>query len=184
MPTHRLARDRAVLLVIDVQERLVAAMPPAVAEAVVKNTVTLIEGAARLGLPIIASEQYPKGLGRTVAAVETALAAAGQAVRRIEKVEFSIAPHLVDMPLPENPQWIVAGMECHVCVLQTARDLAASDVYVVADAVCSRTDANYRVGLEIARGEGCVVTSTETALFDLIGRAGTDDFKAIAKLVK
>ena len=73
----RLERDRAVLLVVDIQDRLIAAMPPAIAEQTVKNTAILIEAAARFGMPIVCSEQYPKGLGKTVAAVEIALSAAG-----------------------------------------------------------------------------------------------------------
>src|SRR5688572_15965286 len=186
-----LARDRAVLLVIDIQERLTAAMPPAIAEQTVRNAVILVEAAARLGVPIVWSEQYPKGLGKTVAAIDGALAAAsaaGARVHRVEKLEFSLAPHLgrPDLGLPEAPQWILAGMETHVCVYQTARDLlgVGGSVHVVADAVCSRTKANWRIGVERLRAEAAAVTSTESVVFELLGRAGTDEFKARSKLIK
>lgn len=186
-----LTRDRAVLLVIDIQERLTAAMPPAVAEHTVRNAAILVEAAARLGVPIVWSEQYPKGLGKTVAAIDTALAAAsaaGARVHRVEKLEFSLAPHLGSpgLGLPESPQWILAGMETHVCVYQTARDLlgVGGSVHVVADAVCSRTKANWRIGVERLRSEAAAVTSTESVVFELLGRAGTDEFKALSKLIK
>jgi isochorismate hydrolase len=182
----RLARDRAVLLVVDVQDRLIAAMAPAIAELTVKHTAILIEAAARFGMPIVCSEQYPKGLGRTVAAVELALAAAGPLVRRIEKLEFSLAPHLVGLTLPDEPQWIVTGMETHICIYQTARDLLATGgvVHVVADAVCSRTKSSWRIGLDRLRAEDATITSTESVVFELLGAAGTDDFKALSRRFK
>jgi isochorismate hydrolase len=183
--THRLVPDRAVLLVVDVQDRLVAAMPADVAERTVKNTAVLVEAAHRFGIPIVASEQYPKGLGKTVAAVAAALAAAGPLVRRVEKLEFSLAGKLSGLGLPASPQWILAGMETHVCVYQTARDLIESgEVHVVADAVCSRTAANWQIGLDRMRADAATITSTEMVVFDLLGKAGTDDFKALSRLIK
>jgi len=187
-PPSRLERDRAVLLVVDIQERLIAAMQAPIAEQTVKNTAILIEAAARFRMPIVCSEQYPKGLGKTVAAVEIALGAAGATtkVQRVEKLEFSLAPHLIGLTLPDAPQWLIAGMETHVCVYQTARDLLAAGaaVHVVADAVCSRAEANWRIGIDRMRTEDATITSTETAVFDLLGRAGNDDFKALSKLIK
>jgi nicotinamidase-related amidase len=185
MISSKLTRERTVLLVVDIQERLIAAMPPDVAAATAKNTAILIEAAARFGLPIVCSEQYPKGLGKTVAAVETALGAAGN-VRRVEKLEFSLASALAPMSLPDEPQWIVTGMEAHVCVYQTARDLidAGGAVHVVSDAVCSRTKANWRIGTDRLRAGGAVITSTESVVFELLERAGTDDFRALSKLIK
>jgi len=186
MSAVRLVRERAVLLVVDLQERLLGAMPPAIGEQTVKHAAILIEAAGRLGMPIVCSEQYPKGLGKTVAALEIALAAAGSRVHRVEKLEFSLAPHLVGLTLPDEPQWIVTGTETHVCVYQTARDLLGTGgaVQVVADAVCSRTEANWRIGLDRLRAEDATITSTESVVFELLGRAGTDEFKALAKLIK
>ncbi len=182
---------RAALLVIDIQERLAPAMPDDVRERVERNTAVLIEAARRFEIPVIASEQYPKGLGRTVPSVAAALDS-GVAVDRIEKVEFSVCDAAAFAPLASKlagagrDQWIVTGMECHVCVWQTVRGLRARGgaVHVVADAVSSRSKANWRLGLELARRAGAIVTSTETVIFELLGRAGTDDFKALSKLIK
>jgi nicotinamidase-related amidase len=163
-----------------------------IAGRVIKHSAILIDAAARLGLPIVVSQQYPKGLGATVAPIEEALAAAaaaGAALHRFDKLEFSAAasPAFAALaPALRRDQWIVTGMETHVCVYQTARDLAArgTAVHVVADAVCSRTEANWRIGLDRMRGDAATITSTEMVVFDLLGRAGTDDFKALSKLIK
>lgn len=187
-----LSRHRAALFVIDLQERLVPAMPEEVAGRVIRNASILIDAAARLGLPIVVSQQYPKGLGATVPAIEEALAAAGAAgavIHRFDKLEFSaaVAPGFAALaPGLGRDQWIVTGMEAHVCVYQSARDLVARGmaVHVVADAVCSRTKANWRLGLGLAERAGAVATSTEVCVFDLLGRAGTDEFRALSKAIK
>lgn len=184
----RLDPKRAALLVVDIQDRLVPAMPEDIAARVIKNAAILIEAAARLKLPIVCSQQYPKGLGVTVAPIEAALAAAPK-VFRFDKVEFSAAaaPDFIEhaATLPRN-QWIVCGMETHVCVYQTTRDLVdrGAEVHVVADAVSSRTKANWRTGLDLAARDGAVLTSTEVVVFDLLQKAGTDDFKVLSKLIK
>jgi nicotinamidase-related amidase len=186
-----LSPRRAALLVIDIQERLAPAMPDDVRARVERNAAVLIEAARRIEIPVIASEQYPKGLGRTVPSLAAALDAGGP-VDRLEKVEFSVCDAAAFAPLASKlaaagrDQWIVTGMECHVCVWQTVRGLRGRGgaVHVVADAVSSRTKANWRLGLELARAAGAVVTSTETVVFDLLGRAGTDDFKALSRLIK
>lgn len=185
-----LSRSRAALLVVDIQERLVPAMPEDVVGRVVKNTAILIDAAARLGLPIVVSQQYPRGLGGTVPAIEQALAAAGgAAIHRFDKLEFSAAaaPAFAALaPRLGRDQWIVTGMEAHVCVYQSARDLARRGmaVHVVADAVCSRAKANWRTGLALAERAGAIPTSTEVCVFDLLGRAGTDEFRALSKAIK
>lgn len=190
--TLALSRARAALFVIDLQERLVPAMPEEIAARVVRNTQILIEAAARLGLPIVVSQQYPKGLGATVQPVAEALDRAsggGAVVHRFDKVEFSgarAAPFAALAPKLGRDQWIVTGMEAHVCVYQTARDLVARGyaVHVASDAVSSRTKANWRVGLDLAARAGAIPTSTEVCVFDLLERAGSDDFKALSKVVK
>ena len=183
-----LSRTRAALLVIDIQDRLAAAMSPEVMAPVVRNTRILIEAARRLGLPIAVSQQYPRGLGPTLAAIEDALAGA-PAVHRFDKLEFSAAAcgdFAALAAAPDRDQWIVCGMETHVCVYQSARGLCARGrtVHVCADAVCSRTKANWQIGLQLAERAGAIVSSTETCVFDLLGCAGTDDFKALSKLIK
>jgi nicotinamidase-related amidase len=185
-----LSRHRAALLVVDIQERFIPAMPEEVAASVVRNTSILIDAAARLGLPIVVSQQYPKGLGATLPAIEQALAAAGgAAIHRFDKLEFSAAaaPAFAALaPRLGRDQWIVTGMEAHVCVYQSARDLAlrGAAVHVVADAVCSRAKASWRLGLALAERAGAIPTSTEVCVFDLLGRAGSDEFRALSKAIK
>jgi nicotinamidase-related amidase len=183
-----LRADQAGLVLVDWQERLVAAMPPQITDRAIRNAVILVEAARRLGLPIIASEQYPKGLGPTVAPLRDALSAAPGAVR-FEKVDFSCAgvPEF-DRAVAASArrQWIVAGMETHVCLYQTGRALAARscDVFVPADAALSRSKNNFKIGLALLERAGCVIASTETIVFDLLKRAGGDQFKALSALLK
>ena len=142
-----------------------------------------------LRLPIVVSRQYPKGLGATVAPVEDALAASGGTVHRFDKLEFSAAqaPEFAALaPALRRDQWIVAGIEAHVCVYQTARDLVARGfaTHVVGDAVSSRTKANWRIGVELSARAGAIPTSTEVCVFDLLGRAGSEEFKALSKAIR
>ena len=190
----RLSPKRAALLVIDIQERLLPAMPDEVGQHVVKNTKILIDAATRLGMPIVVSQQYPKGLGTTVPEIETALSSAntqaGCQVHRYDKVEFSAAcaPPFADLKkgaLAGRDQWIVTGMETHVCVYQSVRDLVGDNtVHVVTDAVASRTKQNWRAGLDLMDRLGAINTTTEVCVFDLLERAGTETFKALSKAIK
>jgi nicotinamidase-related amidase len=185
----RIEPAKAALLIIDVQERLWPAMAPDDRQRFQKNLGILVEMARRLGIPVVLSEQYPKGLGRTIAEVEAMLAADGLAPRRMEKVEFSCVAAPSFAPLAAElarEQWIVVGMESHVCVYQTVRDLAERGVavHVPADAVISRTRENRAIGLELAAKAGAIVTSTEALVFDALHRAGSEDFRALSKLVK
>ena len=176
------------LLIVDVQERLIAAMPPDVAAGVERNLITLAATAQRFELPVVVSEQYPKGLGRTTPAVAGAL----ESVRGVcffEKVEFAAtaAPAWAEAvgPLPRKT-WLVAGMETHVCVFQTVRALrgAGHEVIVLADAVTSRTRSNWQRGLALCERTGAIAATTESVVFDLLGKAGTDDFKALSKMLR
>ncbi len=179
-----LDRGNAFLLVVDVQERLASAMPKAALADLEKNAAVLIRAARRLGLPVVATEQYPKGLGRTVPALRELLPDAP-----MEKLEFSCAaaePVARHIAASGRKQAIVAGMEAHVCVFQTVRDLLADgfSVFLAQDAVVSRTDANRAVGLRLCEKAGATLTSTEAVLFDLLGVAGTPEFKELAPLIK
>ncbi len=183
-----LSRSRAALLVIDIQDRLLPAMPAEALAQVTRNTQILISAADQLGLPIVVSQQYPRGLGATAQAIEDALATA-RAVHRFDKVEFSAAaaPAFAQLaPGLGRDQWLLCGMETHVCVYQTARDLVARgwEVHLCADAVCSRTPANRELGLGLMARAGAILTSTETCVFDLLGRAGSDEFRALSKVIK
>lgn len=174
-----LDRARTALVVVDVQE----AFRPAVGEfdAVAANTAVLVQGARALDLPVVVTEQYPRGLGETVPEVAGHL----DGVRRVEKTVFSAA-RAEGFDLGGRDQALVCGIEAHVCVQQTAQDLldAGVEVHVAADAVTSRTALNRRLGLEKMEASGAVVTSTEMALFELVERAGTPEFKTIQGLVK
>jgi nicotinamidase-related amidase len=179
----KLARDRAALVVVDVQE----AFRPAVLdfEQVAANTAVLVRGARVLGIPVIVTEQYPKGLGSTVPEVVGEL----DGIRPIEKVCFSAADShafTAQLRASERDQVLICGIESHVCVNQTADDLIGQglEVHVARDAVSSRTEDNRELGLHKMEQAGAVLTSVETALFELLGAAGTPEFKEIQKLVK
>jgi nicotinamidase-related amidase len=175
---------RALVLLVDVQERLCPAMPPDGLARLVKYARALLGGARELGIPILATEQYPKGLGPTLPALRELLPSPP-----LTKMHFSCAPDpgfAAALEATGRRQIVIAGMETHVCVFQTARDLAAAgfDVQVCADAVTSRTEEHRRVGLDLCRDAGARVTTAETALFDLLGQCGTPQFKRISALVK
>lgn len=179
----RLDREESILVVVDIQERLAAAMRER--ERVEANACRLIEGAKTLGVPVLLTEQYPKGLGPTVAAVRAAVAP-GPA---IEKLTFDCcgeAGFAAALEQSGRSRVILCGMEAHICVLQTALGLLAGGltVHVAADAVCSREPRNAHTALGLLRDAGAVVTCTETVLFQLLGRAGTPEFKAIQLLVR
>jgi nicotinamidase-related amidase len=175
----RLESDRTTLVVVDVQEAFRKAIPDF--DRIAKATATLIEGAETIGIPIVITEQYPKGLGETVPEVAGHLP---DGVVPLEKVVFA-ASEAEGFDLEGRDQVLVCGVETHVCVNQTALDLLASgvEVQVAEDAVGSRFEQNKRVGLQKMERAGAVMTSVETALFELLGRAGTDEFKQVQKLI-
>jgi nicotinamidase-related amidase len=181
--TQRLTRSKAGLLVIDIQEKLLPAIFEK--ERLVRNSVLLMKGLNLLKVPVFSTEQYRKGLGLTVPAIASAI----EGFAPIEKVTFSAcgAAGLMEMFAQRGiTNLILCGMEAHVCVLQTCLDLLDSGrrVFVAADAVSSRTAENYRLGLERMRDAGAVIASSEMALFELLGRAATDEFKQVLGLVR
>jgi len=182
----RLDPTSSLFLLVDIQERLAAAMPPPAMERLTANAALLLEVSRILGVPVLASEQYPKGLGPTIAPLAKKLEALG--VAPIDKITFDACgePRLTSAIADRSPRAvIVAGVETHVCVFQTARELARRGlaVHVVADAVASRAEDNRAIGLNLCACAGAVVTSTETVIFDWLGCAGTDTFRAVSKLV-
>jgi nicotinamidase-related amidase len=183
----RLDPQTTVLLVVDVQEKLAAAMPADALARLVENTTILLETAKALGVRVMASEQYPKGLGPTVPALGEKLAALG--VVPFAKTTFDACSDLaIARALAElGPRAVVVvGMESHVCVFQTARELVKRGIstHVVSDAVASRREENRSLGLALCERAGAVITGTETVAFDLLGRAGTEAFKTVSKLVR
>jgi nicotinamidase-related amidase len=174
-----LDRGRAALVVVDVQE----AFRPAVLdfERVAAGAATLVRGARVLGMPVVATEQYPKGLGSTAPEVAEHL----EGVEPLEKVCFS-ATGADGFDLDGRDQALVCGIESHVCVSQTAHALLdrGVEVHVARDAVTSRTEENKELGLHKMEGSGAVLTSVETALFELLRASGSDEFKEIQRLIK
>lgn len=176
----KIDRERAALVVIDVQEGFRPAIDRF--EEVIAATAAMIRGAEVIGIPIIVTEQYPEGLGATVPEVAEALP---ERVVPIEKTCFSAA-EADGFDLGGRDQAIVCGIETHVCVNQTVLDLleAGTEVHVVADAVGSRDPRNRELGLSKLERAGAWQSSVETALFELLRRAGSDEFKSVQKIVK
>jgi nicotinamidase-related amidase len=170
-----LERDRAALLVVDVQEGF---RPYSSFAAVAEACAKLVRAARILDVPALVSEQYPKGLGHT--APEVGL----EGEKRIEKTVFSAA-RADGFDLGGRSQAIVCGIEAHVCVSQTVHDLLAQgvDVHVPADAVGSRHEIDYTRGLERMERAGAVISTVEASLFELLERAGTPEFKAVQQLI-
>ena len=191
MPADTTARrDDAVLVIVDEQERLVAVMERR--DEVISAAVRLVRTASLVGVPIVVTRQYPKGLGDTDAVLAAALDAArssGAQVTAIDKVAFDCfgEPAFAEtLSRSSRRQVLLAGMETHICVAQTAlsglRD--GFDVHVVGDASCSRGASNHGSALERLLAAGAVVTTTESAMYELVGEAGTDEFRALLAIVK
>jgi nicotinamidase-related amidase len=176
--TGLLQRDRTALVVVDLQEAFRKVIPAF--EDVARRSAILVQGAHVLGVPVIVTEQYPKGLGATVPEIAEHLE--GEAP--LEKLCFP-SSRAEGFDLGGRDQVLVAGIETHICVNQTVHDLLArgAEVHVAADAVASRADADREVGLRKMERSGAVITSTETALFELLEEAGTPEFKSVQRLV-
>ena len=169
--------ERSALLIVDVQQRLLPAIQDGT--QVLENCLWLARVAQRLQVPVVASEHYAKGLGRCVPALRSLLPP--QAF--FEKVWFSCVADgvLQRLPVYERPQWVVAGTEAHVCVLQTVLDLSAAGkrVFVVADAVGSRNTLSRDLALARMGQQGVQLVSREMVAFEWLKRAGTDLFREI-----
>ncbi|HEV7768412.1 MAG TPA: hydrolase [Thermoanaerobaculia bacterium] len=182
----RLDRDQAVLVVIDVQEKLMPVIDGAA--DVVRNIERLVRGCHILGIPVILTEQYVKGLGPTVESLRRVFEETS-GYRPIEKSCFSAygcEPFATTLASLGRNQVLIAGVETHVCVYQTVEDLLARDLFVsvIEDAVSSRVAQNRETALRRMLSDGAKPSSTEMALFELTVNAGTDEFRAISRLVK
>lgn len=176
--------DTSQLLLVDMQTKLSLAMPTDAMQAVVRNVQILAQAAQCLSVPVVLTEQYPQGLGHTLPEIlqHTSLAPV------VEKTAFSAcaSPKFNAKLSRDKSQVILAGMEAHICVLQTAFDLLAQhkQVFVVEDAIISRASANRANAIARMREAGCIITNTESVLFEWVGNAQHDAFKEIAKLVR
>lgn len=174
------------LLIVDMQERLLPAMTHS--ELALRKCEILMAAAKALGVPLAVSEQYPKGLGPTVAQIRDQIGNAPV----FEKYAFScwrdaaLKKNFMDLHGGGRPQVVIGGIEAHVCVLQTALDMAQAGfaVLVVADATSSRAPESATLAFDRMRAAGIEVVNTEMAVFELLGRAGTAEFKAISALIR
>jgi nicotinamidase-related amidase len=172
-------RDRSLLLVVDLQAKMVPAIEDH--ERVVANVAWLVRAAQRIGVPVAATEQYAKGLGPTVPDVRALLPEGAIGA----KTRFSAvaAECLVGLPGADRAQVVLAGVETHVCLLQTALELVeeGKEVYAVADAVGSRRAFDRDVALLRMRQEGVRIVTREMVVFEWLGEADTPLFRAVSK---
>jgi nicotinamidase-related amidase len=176
--------DQSQLVIIDVQTKLCGVMQEAAMQAVIKNSSTLAQAANSLQVPVVVTEQYPQALGETMPEISQHLAT----VKPIAKTAFSACaePKFKAQLQRDKSQIILVGLETHICVLQTALALIAQgkQVFVVEDAVISRNPENKRNALARLASAGCVVTNTESVLFEWLGNAKHEAFKAVSTLIK
>ena len=184
--SFKCSASSSLMLIVDIQQQLGQAMPGKVLNRVVSNSVLLARCAGLLDLPVLLTEQYPKGLGPTVPDIIEALPEPSQS---FEKTSFS---SLGANGFPEalersgRRQVIIVGMEAHVCVLQSALDLLANgvEVYVVEDAICSRRLENYQNALERLRQSNVQVVSAESVIFEWLVDSRHEQFKAIQAMLR
>ncbi len=179
----RIDRDNAIGIIIDIQEKLLPHMFEK--DEVIHNTNILINGLKQLDIPIMVTEQYRKGLGETVDKIAKQI----EEFPHYEKISFSCCddPKFTEhLELSTKRSVIIAGIESHVCVLQTAIDLKHRGFhpYVVANCISSRSPVDKEIALIRMQQEGIFLVTYESVLFELARKAGTDEFKAISKLVK
>lgn len=183
MPVSRVQPEQAILLVVDIQEKLLPHIDGG--ERVAEQATKLIRGCHALDLPVLATEQYPEKLGPTVETVREALPPETPVE---EKLRFSACVEPVRRQLAEHgrPVVLLTGIESHVCVLQTALDLlqAGYIVGVVGDAIGSRRREDHDLAIERLTTAGALPLSVEMALLEMVRKAGTDAFKAVLPLIK
>ncbi|WP_018869056.1 MULTISPECIES: isochorismatase family protein [unclassified Thioalkalivibrio] len=179
--------ERSPLLLVDLQERLMAAMPETDRERTVRNAGRLVEAARQLGIPVEVSRQYPQGLGDTVEPLRSALEDLGDLATVTDKTAFSCCGEAaLEQRLAGCHSVVIGGAETHVCVTQTALDLldAGVTVFVAADAVCSRNPELRGNGLERLRAAGAIITNHESVLFEWLGDARAAEFKSVSQLLR
>jgi len=184
-PLSRIEREEAVLVVVDVQDVLMKKMNQEVGKNVIRNIQTLLTFVKKMAIPILITEQYPKGLGKTVPEIKMELGS----ILPIEKVSFSccgVETFNDKLNQLGRKQIILTGIETHVCVLQTADDLIQKgyEVHAVADAICSRSKLDWEIGLKWMEKRGAMISTTEIIAFQLLKEAGTEEFRGLSKLLK
>jgi len=178
--------NESVLVIIDVQERLSTAIPEKVLKKISEKINLLSQAAALLNIPVMVSEQYPKGLGSTLSNITSSLP---DNVLVKEKTCFSCASNpdfVTTLEALNKKQVILVGMEAHICVTQTALEFQSGNyqVFISEDAVCSRTKHNYKNALQRMLQAGCVITNSESICFEWLRDAKHSQFKEISNLIK
>ncbi len=173
-------RDKTIFVLIDLQEKFIPVIKKI--DKVIKNSRILIKGAEILEIPLIATEQYPKGLGKTIKEIDLP-----PNTEIIEKLDFNCmeCDDFVET-IKQFESVVIFGIEAHVCVLQTALAIKNKEIktYVVADAISSRTEENKQLAIDRMRQHDIEIVSTEMILFELLKKAGTDEFKDISTWIK
>ncbi len=187
MGVERTKPSTTAIIVVDVQEKLAPAMPHAALARVERAARILLGAATELGSPVIATEQNPQGLGPTVASLRTPLELANAVV--VEKLTFSACaePRFVKaLKDTAADTAIVIGMEAHICVFQSVRDLLSRGLQVAVplDGVASRAADHQQAGLDLCARAGATITTAETILFDWLVQSGTESFRKLSKLVR
>lgn len=182
MKNYSLDRDNVAFLFIDIQDKLLNAMSNK--DEVIKNATILAEMVKIMNLDSMFTVQYPKGLGYTNESVKASLAD----VEEIPKKSFSCMldeEFVKKLESLNKKQIVISGIESHICVLLTARDLVKNgyEVFIASDAVGSRNEKNYNNALQQLNDMGCVISNVESIMFDLNSISGTDEFKAVQKLI-
>lgn len=177
--------DQSQLILIDIQQRLAAAMDMQLQDRTIRNSAILAQAATLLNIPVNVTRQYPKGLGELITELQTVLP---REQTRIDKTSFSCcAENKFNQAIDkQRKQVIIAGMESHVCVLQTAHELAEQgyQVFVVEDAVCSRQQFNHDNALRRMSQAGIIITNTESVVFEWLRDARHQHFKPISQMIK
>lgn len=176
------------LVIVDMQTKLASVMPAEAMQSTIRNCSILVHAAHLLSVPTIVTEQYPQGLGATLPEIQQCFANAQASFKAVEKTAFSASsePKFKQQLYRDQSQIILAGMEAHICVLQTALSLRqmGKQVFVVEDAIISRNVDNKLNAVARLREAGCVITNTESIVFEWLGNAKHTAFKEISQLIR
>jgi isochorismate hydrolase len=178
-----LLSERVGLLVIDYQTRLSAAMKPDILSQCVKNSFNLLSLSQLVDIPIITTEQYPQGLGHTLGSLSQDMGTPWAKTHFSVYGDPEIRLHIEET---QRTQWVIVGMEAHICVYQSVRDLldAGHHVWVPRDAVLSRQKSDWQTGLELMSAAGACISSTEAVMFDILKEGRGDAFKAVSRMIR
>ncbi|MBW1972089.1 MAG: hydrolase [Deltaproteobacteria bacterium] len=177
--------DKLLVVSIDIQEGLLKAMPLEIQNLIIRNSKIILKACELFKIPVIFTEQYPKGLGQTIPQIKKIV----DNFSAIEKISFSCLKEenfVKKFNQYKRNQILLIGIETHVCIMQTALDLIKRGYYpyIVADCVASRTKENWRIALDQLKEAGAIITTTEIVVFELLKKAGTKEFKILSPLIK